>query len=246
MTLASERAIDDDPVLGRYVIHFTSHRLRLLLQAGAVYALSALIINVVTWNMEGTLVNIVVPLLYALIAISLVWAVAHLWNREVIVFEHGFTYRQGSVVAAFPFLMIARVDVQIETLRLFGLLPYERVLGQLQSEQGDLIRIDWVFKDSRRLLDLLERGILRDRLPVLQARLASGQEVDFGALTAAPQSLRDQDGRTLPWEELSGVRAEKDSVVILSGGEVWGRYADRDLHSEALLVRLLKERCRSS
>ncbi|XWX03376.1 DUF6585 family protein [Aggregatilineales bacterium SYSU G02658] len=244
MTLAAERAIDDDPVLGRYVMHFTSHRLRLLLQAGAIYAVSAVIITLATFNLEGTLVDVVVPLLYALVAMPLMWAVAHLWNREVIVFEHGFTYRQGSVVAAFPFLLIARVDVQIETLRLFGLLPYERVLGQLQSEQGDQIRIDWVFKDGRKLLDLLERGVLRDRLPLLQAQLAQGQEVSFGALTLTPDGLRDQDGRALPWAEFIRARVERDSVVIISGSDVWGRYPERDLHSEALLVLLLKERAR--
>jgi hypothetical protein len=244
MTLASERAIDDDPVLGRYVIHFTSHRLRLLLQAGAIYAVSALIITLATFNLEGTLVDVIVPLIYALIAMPLIWTVAHLWNREVIVFERGFTYRQGSVVAAFPFLMIARVDVQIETLRLFGLLPYERVLGQLQSEQGDQIHINWVFKDGRKLLDLLERGVLRDRLPLLQTQLAHGQEVSFGALTLTPDGLRDQDGRTLPWSEFTRARVERDSIVIISGSDVWGRFADADLHSEALLVLLLKERTR--
>lgn len=242
MALVSERVIDDDPVFGRYVVHFTAHRLKLLLQAGAIYAASALVINLATWNLEGTLVNVVVPLLYALVAMPLLWAVAHLWNREVIVFERGFTYRQGSVVAAFPFLSIARVDVQIELVRLFGLIPYERVVGRLQSEQGDLIRIDGVFKDSRKLLDVLERGILRERLPLLRAQLANGQEANFGALTLTRDGLRDHDGRTLSWEAFTRAQVEKDSIVLLSGGEMWGRYHDRDLHSEALLILLLKER----
>lgn len=242
MALVSERAIEDDPILGRYVAHFTAHRLKLLLQAGAIYAVSALIITFTTWDLEGTLVDVVVPLLYALVAMPLIWAVAHLWNREVIVFERGFTYRQGSVVAAFPFHMIAQVDVQITTLRLFGLIPYERVLGQLRSEQGDLIRVDGVFKDSRRLLELLERGILRDRLPVLQAQIDNRQEVEFGALTLTREGLRDRDGRALSWEAFTRARVERDSIAIVSGHDVWGRYHDRDLHSEALLVRLLMER----
>lgn len=234
------RAIDDDPVLGRYLVHFTTDRLRLLMQAGVIYALSAVVINVATFSLEGTLVNIVVPLLYAGVALPLIWAIAHLWNREVILFERGFTFRQGSVVAAFPYINIVAIDVTLQRVLYFGLIPYQRTLGLLTSDQGDVMRIDGVFKDARKLITALERSVIRARQPLIAEQLAQGGHVAFGSLTLTRAGIQTEDGRTLPWNELQGVRVETDGIVLISGSDVWGRFHERELHSTALLVTVLK------
>lgn len=236
------RAVDDDPVLGRYLVHYTTDRLRLMLQAGVIYALSALVINVATFSLEGTLVNVVVPLLYTLVALPLIWAAAHLWNREVILFERGFTYRQGSVVAAFPYINIVQMHISLQRVLYFGIVPYERAVGILESDQGDRMRIDNVFKDARKLLQALERTITKARLPLVNQQIARGDSVAFGALTLTGTGITDTANRTLPWAAFTRVALDGDGLQIISGSESWGRYIEADLHSAAVLVAVLKER----
>ncbi len=236
------RPIEDDAVFGRYIAHFTTHRIRLLIQVGAIYAIAALIINIATFNLEGTLVNVVVPLLYALIAMPLIWYLAHLWNREVILYERGFTYRQGSVTAAFPYENIVRIHIVVESIAYFGFIPRQRIMADLESDSGDKMHLNQVFAKARKLVEALERAIIKARKPVIQRQIESGTPASFGALTLKKNGIETTDGRTLAWSELSGVRVQDMAIQLVSGAEVWGSFPLADVDAAALLLVVLKER----
>jgi hypothetical protein len=71
---------EDDPILGAFVAYFPSYRLRLLIRGAIFYAIPVLLLQVIFANVD----SILIPMLYALIALLVGWYVLHLWNREVI------------------------------------------------------------------------------------------------------------------------------------------------------------------
>jgi hypothetical protein len=236
------RVIDDDVVFGRYIAHFVTHRLRLLIQAGVIYGVAAIVINLATFSLEGTLVNIVVPLMYALVAMPLIWYLAHLWNREVILYERGFTYRQGSVVAAFPYENIVRMRVVVENIAYFGVIPRQKITADLESDNGDKMHLNQTLKDARKLVETLERAVVKARKPLIQRQIEQGSPASFGMLTLKENGIETDDGRTLAWNELNGVRVQDMAIQLVSGSEVWGSFPLAEIDAAALLLVVLKER----
>ncbi len=240
---ATVRAIDDDPVLGRYLVHYNTNRMRLLVQVGVIYAICTLVITLATAGLEGTWVNIVVPLLYALVAMPLIWYVAHLWNREVILFEKGFTFRQGSVVAAFPYENIVSTRTTLERIRYFGIVPRQRTVYDMTSDQGDQMRINDVYIRPLELVDTLERAILKARKPLLARQLARGEQVSFGSVALNAQGVVDvRDGRALPWGALRSVQVAAGALRIADDAGEWAAFPLEGIESVVILLALLKER----
>lgn len=237
------RAIEDDPVLGRYRVHFTMARLRLLLQAGAIYIVSVLIVNIATASLTGTLVNIVVPLLYALIAMPLIWSIAHVWNREVILFERGFTYRQGSVVAAFPYENIVSIRVVSEQVRYFGFLPIQRVRCHMTADQGDEMTITEQYADARKLADALERAITAARKPIVLEMLQRGDLVPFGDMLALDRTriVDVPTGDALPWTDVIGAAPSGADIRIEAQDGLWRSVPASHIANLLLFITLVRQ-----
>ncbi len=110
------QVIDPDPLLGEALDHFPSNRLRPLITAGVVIAPVALLLGLTTAQVEawwGPLVTVVGVALVVLVA---GWYVLHGWNREIILYERGFSYREGSQTIFMRYDEIAAVRLRAERL----------------------------------------------------------------------------------------------------------------------------------
>src|SRR5215207_5459331 len=98
--------IEPDPVLGAYIAHHPSNRLLLLIVGGIAYAIPVLLLQILFAQADKSTAAVVLISAYSIIALVIGWFILHHWNREVILYEHGFTYREGSSLRAFPYVTI--------------------------------------------------------------------------------------------------------------------------------------------
>ena len=78
---------ESDPILGKYVSHHPSNRLRLMIIAGVIYTFAVGIIQLVFWNVDDSIASIFIPLLFAGVVGGVLWYMLHHWNREVVLYE---------------------------------------------------------------------------------------------------------------------------------------------------------------
>ena len=90
-----EVEIADDPVLGKVIANYPSDRVRLLMIGGGVYAAGTLLINLVFLPVDASVALPAVVTLLAVLGLGVSWYLLHHWNREVVLFERGFSYREG-------------------------------------------------------------------------------------------------------------------------------------------------------
>lgn len=233
----SPYAIPDDPALGKYLKHYTTHRLRLLVQGGTVYALAVVGLQVLFLGADRQTAAVVLPIAFAIIAGGIFWYMAHLWNREVVVYERGFTYRQGSQVGMFRYEQIVRVRVRAERLSLAGLWRRDVYDCLMTSEHDEVLRLNNTYGDIARLLNTLEQAITQARLPIARAQLAQGRRLSFGALEMDNVGLATADA-VLTWDNFQGYKVADSSLVF----EGWQSFPLADLDNLRLLIVLLKER----
>ncbi|MCS6834855.1 MAG: hypothetical protein NZ750_02420 [Anaerolineae bacterium] len=232
----------DDPILGPFLAHYPSYRLRLLMIGGGFYALAVLLIQALTWQIDRETASIFVPILYACAALVAFWYMAHYWNREVIVYKHGFVYREGRREVRFRYETIATVQAQAERLRLFGLLPYERHRYVLTSDQDERIVLDNLYRHIERLGPSLEQAIAQRRLPLLRQQLARGDSLPFGPQLLARADGLEVDGARLAWGEIKAERVIGDDLHLIGvDGQTLARLPLAQIDNLLLLLLLLKD-----
>ena len=91
--------IEDDPVLGAFIDNYPSDRTRLLLFGGAIMGIIWFVVTIALWRVDdGTAFSVTVGII-AIATLGVGWFLTHFWNREVIIYKRGFSYREGSFLA---------------------------------------------------------------------------------------------------------------------------------------------------
>jgi uncharacterized membrane protein YobD (UPF0266 family) len=239
--------IADDPVLGKVLANHPSDRLRLLLLGGGVYAVVAMVINVALLPLPAETALVIALAALALLALTVGWFVLHFWNREVILYEQGFSYREGSRQAYFKYSEIQSVHLTAEDIGYLGGLIRRRVRRfTLKTIHDESIVLTTVYRGIDALIDRLERLTsvpLRERL---HERLAAGDAVDFGGLRVTPGGL-ERDGQSLAWDDYAGYALGGGALLLHSrassaDSDPWGRVPLDALDNVRVLVELLKRR----
>ena len=107
-------------MFGQSLAHFPSDRLRPLIVAGGVGGVVALVLGLTTAQTLEWWGPVVTVVIMALVALGLGWYVLHVWNREIILYEVGFSYREGSKTVFFRYDEIAGIRQHAERLAYFG------------------------------------------------------------------------------------------------------------------------------
>ncbi len=236
------QVIEPDPQLGEALANFPSNRLRPLIIAGAVIAPVALLLGLTTAQVEawwGPLVTVIVVALVGLIA---GWYVLHGWNREIILYERGFSYREGSTVVYFNYDEVASIRSRAERLAYFGgLIHRNRYRYDVSTWAGDRFTITHQYRHVDQLGTQLTEAINRVLAPEIAQRLADGKLVAFGdTLRIGGDGLHD-GGRTLAWRDFNGYRIGGRKLTILAAGDIeWLALPLGEIDNVLLLVALLK------
>jgi hypothetical protein len=249
--LTGEDTIEDHPQLGKYIDNFPSRRLRALLMGWSFLIGLGLLVNLAFWNSDAAWVGPVVIIGIAIIALVVGWWIMHQWNREVIVYERGFTYREGSEDVPFVFAEVQTLRLRAERLTYLGGLFRRTVYHvTISTVGGDRIVLDNTYNSIDRLTDRLTEAVNTALRPRIRYSLQQGHSVAFGeAITLTADGIRVEgvptdaapDGTVLPWHDFSGYRVEKGQLLLLTGGElVWFAQPLAEIDNLTLLVEWLQ------
>lgn len=236
-------ALEPDPVLGQPLGNYVSDRLRLLVLGGAVVLIAGLLLNFTIGTIQEGWGPPLTVLLTAAVALGAGWGVLHGWNREIILYERGFTIGEGARVVPIRYDEVASVRLQAEQVSYFGLLRHNRYRFLLTTLHDEQIAITQWYRRAPELgarLTALVDAALRSQL---EARWAQGEAVRFGDALALSAGGIESDGDTLDWADFGGYRIAQRRLTILDArGEPFASAPLAATDNLTLLLALLRER----
>lgn len=233
---------DPDPILGKYVSHHPSNRLRLMLIAGVLYALPVGALQLIFWNVDDQTAAIFLPIIYATIAGACIWFMLHHWNREVVLYERGFSFRQGSSVAFILYANVLKLTQRIEKISFLG---FSRTVYDytLVTDVDETLKINNVYSNPEKLTRILEGSIARDRQVIMRDKIRTGEGAGFGDdLKLLREGIVYQD-RELVWHEFKQHRVKDGQFIIQSkDNDEWAVIPVMEINNPVLFIAMLKER----
>jgi hypothetical protein len=243
-TQARISALEADPVLGKPLGNYVSDRFRLLWVAAAVVLPIGLILFFTIGMIEEAWGPPLMAALSTALALGAGWGVLHLWNREIILYERGFTVGEGARVVPIRYDEIASVRLRAEQVAyLGGLIRHTRTRFTLTTAQDEQIVISQWYRRADELgtrLTALADAALR---PQIEARWARGEAVAFAdGLSISAQGVHSGDA-LLDWGEYGGYQIGGGQLTLLDPhGAAWMSVPLAALDNATLLLRVLRER----
>lgn len=234
----------DDPELGRFIANFPARRFRLLLNGGIVLLLVWFVVTVALWQVDAATASIITVAVMTLAALLTGWYMIHLWNREVVLYEGGFSYRRGSSVAYIPFEEVASTRQTGERLSYFGgLVKRSTYRFTIITDAGEVIVLSTLYAHLDTLTHKLEAAITAALRPQVDARLSAGERVSFGeSIALDSEGLHTGDYR-LPWGAFGGINVADGMLHIQdTDGNTWHTVSLQAVDNVRLLVDMLRER----
>ncbi len=235
--------IEDNPVLGAVIASYPSDRGRLLLPGAIVCGAVAVLLNFTLAEEQAWWGPVLTVIVMALVVLGVAWYILHLWNREVILYEQGFSYREGSRPVYFRYTEIKSIRQRGERRAYFGGL-FRRAVYEfvLTTWAGDVIVLNNVYRRVAELGARVEQKANAVLWPAIAERLAQGETVPFSdSLGLTARGLHENE-RDLPWEQFGGYRIENRRLVVLDrAGAVWFSALLTEVDNITLLLNVLRE-----
>jgi hypothetical protein len=239
--------IEDNPVLGPLIASYPSDRGRLLRPAAFIVVAVAVVLNYTLAEVDAWWGPLLTVILTALMVLAAGWYVLHHWNREIILFEHGFSYREGSRPVFFRYTEIAHIRQRGERLVYLGGL-YRRTVYHfvLTTGQGDVIVLTNLYRRIAELGARMEQKVNAVLWPVIAERLAKGETVAFSTTLGLSGRGLHEGERDLAWDTYGGYRIENRQLIVLNQtGEVWFSIPLTEVDNVTLLLQVLRDHSRN-
>jgi hypothetical protein len=239
-----ENLFEDDPVLGKFIAYYPSNRLRLLMIAGVSLSAIWFVITILLWNVEAEAAFFTTIGIISVAALMIGWYVLHLWNREIVLYARGFSYRRGSQMAYLRYDVIHTIRQQGEVISYFGgLVQRNTYRFTMLSDVGEIITLDATFANLEDLTLKLESAITQVNIPRVEHEIAEGRQVAFTDELALSDAGIIQQDRTLPWGDFSGFQTKNGLLIIYDQHEVvWYQVPLSHVVNIRLLVTFLRRR----
>lgn len=235
--------IEDDPILGAFVANYPSNRLRSLLIAVFVCGFTATMLSLGLVLFEDWWMEVIALVGMTSVTVGMWWVTAHTWHREVVLYRHGFTYREGSRTVSFHLNELAAIRQRAERLAYFGGLVRRSVYRfTLRTHAGETIVLDNTYLRVGELGARLEAFLNETLRPIVKAQLDAGEQVAFAETLALSKSGLHRGAESLDWGDFAGYRVANRQVVIESQAGDWHSVPLADMDNITLLLSLLKER----
>ncbi|MBC7813924.1 MAG: hypothetical protein H7175_22405 [Burkholderiales bacterium] len=240
--------IVDDPVLGAVIANYPSDRGRPLILGGVVCAAAAVILNFTVAAIPDWWGPLLTVIIMAAIVLVVGWYLAHIWNREVILYQRGFSYREGATTVFFLYKEVITIRQRAEQLAYFGGL-FRRVAYQItiKTVRDEQLVLTNVYKRIAELGARLEDKINETLRPDALRKLAQGGSVIFAdGLWLDGEGLHS-DGRVLSWAEFGGYRIHNRQLHFTKrGDEAWAALPLSDIDNITLLLDILRSQQEAS
>jgi hypothetical protein len=235
--------IEADPILGEAIANFPSDRGRTLLIAGVIGGSAAVFLNFTFAAIPEWWGPALTIILMAGIGLALGWYVLHLWNREIILYERGFSYREGSKVVHFLYQELRGVRLRAERLSYFGGRIHRNVYRfTVTTTQNETFVITNVYRRAAELGTKLTEHLNRILQPTLAAKLERGETIPFGdTLKVSTAGLQAGESH-LAWADYGKYRIGGRQLVLLNkAGEVWFSAPLFEVENITLLLEVLRQ-----
>ncbi len=235
---------EDDPILGAFVAYYPANRLRLLIIGSGFMLVVWFVVTVSLWNVPDDTASILTLFIITLAALILGWWALHLWNREFVLYTHGFSYRRGSHVAYIHYQHVVTVRQSGALLTyLGGLIRRATFRLTLITDVAEIILVDATYARSDTLMRQIEAAIMQSAYPRAVDTLTQGGQLDFeGELSLSADGVH-YAGDTLHWAAIGDVTVAGDVLKFRTmDGDLWRQVSIMQLANVPLLLRLLRER----
>ncbi len=236
--------IEADPILGEPLASYPSNRGKFLIVGGGIVGVVSVILNFTTATLPSWWGPAITVILMAGVALAIGWYILHLWNREVILYEQGFSYREGSNTAHFKYDEIRSLQMKAERKTFFGgLFRSTFYRFTLRTIRDEVITINNIYRHVATLGDQLSTRIFAVLQPRIQRQLANGDTVEFGALLRLGKTGMMAQGKHLLWDDYTGVKiADRQLHIQGKEGTVWFSFPLSELENAPILLEILRDR----
>ena len=233
-----------DDLLGRYISHHPVNRLRLVSQAGLVYFIATTVLQLLFVELDDQTASILLIFFSSAIALGLGWYVMHLWNREVVIYEKGFNFREGSSIADFQYDEVASFRQKAERLRYFGGLFRRNVYTfTVRTYRDEVIKLTNLYTDIEKLGNNLEVGINSVLENRVRQSLIHGESISFGEGFEISEVGITANSQNLLWEDLASFGTKQGQLTLSSKTEEsWYQIPLEDIDNLSLLAKVLREK----
>ncbi len=236
--------IAPDLLLGAVIGHYPSDRGRPLILSAIVAGIISVILNFTIAAIDAWWAPPLTVILMALVMLGLAWYLLHIWNREIILFERGFSYREGSQTVFFRYVEIDALRLQAERRAYFGGLIRRTIYRYtLRTTAEETFTITNLYHRVAELGERLTERVNLVLIPRLAAKLERGDSIPFSAtLTISAKGLR-VDGRDLAWDQFAGWEVKARALHLKQAdGSVWASIPLAEIDNITALLNLLRAR----
>ena len=235
------------PTLGAFEARYPANRVRLLLPGVLAMAVAWGVVTLLLWDVEREQASVMTVLLLAAMALVVGWTLLHFWNREVLIYEHGFTYRLGSGVIRVPFSEVVSLRGRgVRRSYLSGLVERTSYRFTVRTNQNTQIVLGDMYTRIEQMSLHLEHGINQVMRPRVERQIESGVRVPFSDELMISDSGLHVHGQLLPWSDLSSFCIHNGMLLFIIEDSpefsVWYRTPLAQVDNLRLLVDLLLER----
>lgn len=234
--------IEADPVLGAVIANYPSDRGRPLIVGGVICGAAAVILNFTLAEINEWWGPVLTVIIMAAIVLMVGWYLAHIWNREVILYQRGFSYREGSNTIFFLYNEVTTIRQRAEQLAYFGGL-FRRVAYQItiKTIRDEKLVLTNIYKRIDELSARLEQKVNETLRPDALRELAEGGSVFFGDGLRLDGEGLHSDGRSLSWADFGGYRIHNRQLQLTKhSDETWAALPLSDIDNITLLLDILR------
>ncbi len=219
-------------------------RLRLILPSALLVVLLGLGLNFTLVESDPLRGPFLTTLIVAGAALALGWRALHYWNRQIVLFERGFSFREGAETIIFDYAEIASIRQQGEQLAYFGgLIRHRRFRFTLTTVRGEVIELTNLYKRVDQLIEQIEQRVYPRLGGQITAAFGRGERVPFSDSLSLSRDGLHHRGRLLAWEHLSGYQVQNSKLTLrASDGTDWLALPLAEIDNLPLLVDLLRRR----
>ncbi len=208
--------LEADPVLGNPIANYPSDRLRLLIPAVLVCGVVSVILNFTVAEIEGWGPPLTILLMGAVV-LGMGWWVLHYWNREVILYRQGFSYREGGEDVYFLYAEIASIRQRAEQLAYFGgLIRRRSVRYTLTTIRGETMSLTSIYRNVDRLAAQVEQKVNEELEPFLAGKIEKGEKVPFSDTLRLSSTGLHEGSRELLWEQFGGYKVSAGRLSLIA------------------------------